>query len=38
VTSSSEIKTTVPAGATSGKVQVTTPAGILTRNLSFQVP
>ena len=37
VASSSEIKTTVPTGATSGKVQVTTPAGILTSNVSFQV-
>jgi uncharacterized repeat protein (TIGR03803 family) len=37
VLSSSQISTTVPAGATSGKVQVTTPAGTLLSNVTFQV-
>ena len=38
VVSSSEIKTTVPTGATTGEVQVTTPSGTLTSNVNFQVP
>jgi uncharacterized repeat protein (TIGR03803 family) len=37
VASDSEVKTTVPTGATSGKVQVTTPHGTLTSNAVFQV-
>jgi hypothetical protein len=35
--SSSEIITTVPAGATTGIVQVTTPSGTLSSNVAFQV-
>jgi hypothetical protein len=38
VVSSSEITTNVPEGATTGKVQVVTPNGTLTGNLTFQVP
>jgi uncharacterized repeat protein (TIGR03803 family) len=37
VASPTEIKTTVPTGATSGKVQVTTPHGVLTSNVVFRV-
>src|SRR5260370_16204888 len=37
VVSNSQISTTVPAGATSGKVQVVTPAGKLSSNASFRV-
>jgi len=37
VISSTEITTTVPAGATTGKVQVTTPSGTLTSNIAFEV-
>jgi uncharacterized repeat protein (TIGR03803 family) len=37
VVSSSLITTTVPAGATTGKVQVTTSGGTLTSNVSYQV-
>jgi uncharacterized repeat protein (TIGR03803 family) len=37
VVSSSEITTTVPSGATTGKVDVTTPSGTLTSNVKFQV-
>jgi uncharacterized repeat protein (TIGR03803 family) len=37
VVSSSEITTTVPAGATTGKVQVVTPSGTLTSNVNFRV-
>jgi uncharacterized repeat protein (TIGR03803 family) len=37
VVSSSAIKTTVPAGATSGTVQVTTPTGTLNSNTIFRV-
>ena len=38
VASSSEITTTVPAGATTGEVQVATPTGTLLSNVSFRVP
>ncbi len=37
VLSATEITTVVPAGATTGKVQVSTPGGTLTSNLSFTV-
>ncbi|MGA2021390.1 MAG: choice-of-anchor tandem repeat GloVer-containing protein, partial [Candidatus Sulfotelmatobacter sp.] len=37
VVSSTEIKTAVPAGATSGTVEVTTPNGTLTSNVPFRV-
>jgi uncharacterized repeat protein (TIGR03803 family) len=37
VVSSSEITTTVPAGATSGEIQVITPRGTLSSNVSFRV-
>jgi uncharacterized repeat protein (TIGR03803 family) len=37
VASPTEIKATVPTGATSGKVQVTTPHGTLTSNVVFRV-
>jgi uncharacterized repeat protein (TIGR03803 family) len=37
VASSSEITTTVPAGATSGKVKVVTSSGTLTSNVNFRV-
>src|ERR1017187_6698223 len=37
VVSSSEITTTVPAGASSGKVQVVTPSDTLSSNASFRV-
>jgi len=37
VVSSSEITTTVPAGATSGEVEVATPSGTLTSNVNFRV-
>jgi len=37
VISSSEIRATVPAGASSGKVQVVTPSGTLSSNVSFRV-
>jgi uncharacterized repeat protein (TIGR03803 family) len=37
VVSSSEITTTVPAGATTGKVEVATPSGTLSSNVSFRV-
>jgi uncharacterized repeat protein (TIGR03803 family) len=38
VVSSSEIKTTVPAGATSGTVTVTTSGGTLSSCVAFQIP
>ena len=38
VVSGSLISTTVPAGATTGPVQVVTPSGTLTSNVNFQVP
>jgi uncharacterized repeat protein (TIGR03803 family) len=38
VVSGSEIATTVPTGATSGKVEVITPGGTLSSNLAFRVP
>ncbi len=38
VVSASEIQTTVPPGATTGKVQVTTPGGTLKSNVVFRVP
>lgn len=37
VISSSEIKTTVPAGATTGKIKVVTPQGTLVSNADFRV-
>jgi uncharacterized repeat protein (TIGR03803 family) len=37
IVSSTEITTTVPTGATTGKVQVKTPSGTLTSNVNFQV-
>ncbi|HZZ14485.1 MAG TPA: choice-of-anchor tandem repeat GloVer-containing protein [Candidatus Sulfotelmatobacter sp.] len=37
VISETEIKATVPSGATSGTIQVTTPGGILSSNVAFQV-
>jgi hypothetical protein len=37
VVSSSEITTTVPAGATTGPLQVVTPGGKLSSNVSFTV-
>jgi uncharacterized repeat protein (TIGR03803 family) len=37
VSSASLITTTVPAGATTGPVQVVTPSGTLTSNVNFQV-
>ena len=38
VVSKSEIKTTVPKGATSGPVTVKLPGGTLTSNVAFQIP
>jgi uncharacterized repeat protein (TIGR03803 family) len=38
VVSSSLITTTVPTGATTGKVQVVTPNGTLSSNIAFRVP
>jgi uncharacterized repeat protein (TIGR03803 family) len=38
VVSSSEITATVPAGATTGEVQVVTPSGTLLSNVSFRLP
>jgi uncharacterized repeat protein (TIGR03803 family) len=38
VVKNSAITTTVPDGATTGKIQVTTPAGTLTSNVKFRVP
>jgi uncharacterized repeat protein (TIGR03803 family) len=38
VVSSTEITTTVPDGATTGQVAVTTPSGTLTSNVNFYVP
>jgi uncharacterized repeat protein (TIGR03803 family) len=37
VVSSTEIRTSVPSGATTGKVEVTTPSGTLTSNVDFRV-
>jgi len=37
IVSKSEVITTVPAGATSGKIKVTTPRGTLTSNVKFRV-
>jgi len=37
IVSKSEITTTVPTGATTGKVQVVTPGGTLTSNVNFRV-
>jgi uncharacterized repeat protein (TIGR03803 family) len=37
VVSNSEITATVPAGATTGTVEVTTPSGVLDSNLAFRV-
>jgi uncharacterized repeat protein (TIGR03803 family) len=38
IVSKSEVITTVPAGATTGKITVTTPRGTLTSNVKFRVP
>jgi uncharacterized repeat protein (TIGR03803 family) len=38
VVSSSEITTTIPTGATTGKVEVVTPSGTLSSNVLFRVP
>lgn len=38
VVSSTEITTTVPAGATSGTVEVKTPSGTLKSNVEFRIP
>jgi uncharacterized repeat protein (TIGR03803 family) len=38
VVSSSEITTTVPTGATTGEVEVVTPSGTFSSNVSFRVP
>jgi uncharacterized repeat protein (TIGR03803 family) len=38
VVSGSEITTTVPTGATSGKIQVVTPGGTLSSDVPFRVP
>jgi len=37
VVSASEITTNVPSGATSGKIEVVTPSGTLSSNVSFRV-
>jgi hypothetical protein len=37
VVSATEITTTVPAGATTGNIQVTTPGGTLSSNVPFRV-
>jgi uncharacterized repeat protein (TIGR03803 family) len=37
VVSDTDIRTTVPSGATSGTIEVTTPSGTLTSNVAFQV-
>ena len=37
VVSATEIKATVPGGATTGTVQVTTPTGMLTSNANFRI-
>ncbi|MGA3042225.1 MAG: IPT/TIG domain-containing protein, partial [Bryobacteraceae bacterium] len=37
VVSATEITTTVPTGATTGKVRVTTPNGTLASNVTFRV-
>jgi uncharacterized repeat protein (TIGR03803 family) len=38
VVSATEIRTTVPAGATTGRVEVTTVSGVLSTITSFQIP
>lgn len=38
VVSATEIKATVPVGATTGTVSVTTPAGVLNSNVAFRIP
>jgi hypothetical protein len=38
VVSSSEITTTVPAGATTGELEVVTPSATLSSNVAFMVP
>jgi hypothetical protein len=38
VVSASLITTTVPTGATTGKVRVVTPSGTLSSNVAFRVP
>jgi uncharacterized repeat protein (TIGR03803 family) len=37
IVSASEISTKVPAGATSGKIEVVTPSGTLSSNVTFRV-
>jgi uncharacterized repeat protein (TIGR03803 family) len=37
VVSATQIKATVPAGATSGTIEVTTPGGVLSSNVAFQI-
>jgi hypothetical protein len=37
VVSNSLIKATVPAGATTGTIEVTTPGGVLASNVAFQI-
>jgi uncharacterized repeat protein (TIGR03803 family) len=37
VASSTDIKTELPAGATTGTIKVTTPSGVLSSNVAFQV-
>jgi uncharacterized protein (TIGR03437 family) len=38
VVSNTEITATVPTGATTGPIKVTTPSGTLTSNVNFLVP
>jgi hypothetical protein len=38
VVSGTEITTTVPAGATTGTAEVTTPSGVLKSNVVFNIP
>jgi uncharacterized protein (TIGR03437 family) len=38
VVSGTELTTTIPSGASTGKVEVTTSSGTLTSNVNFRVP